>query len=125
MRLLRSTALFAVVALAALYGPALSASAGSADQEVTEGSIDIPFSGNKQNEPAVAMDANHPNVLAAGANDNIDMEDCNAGPDNDCPFTPGVGVTGVSFSFDGGQSWNQPEYTGLTARHCTGAPGDA
>ena len=121
--MVRSRILAAVAALsfaAATFAVLGAAAAAPADTLVSVGSPVTPFSQNKQNEPAVAIDAHAPNVVVAASNDEIDEESCAAGAPNDCPFTPGVGVSGVYFSFNGGGSWTQPTYTGLSARNCLG-----
>jgi hypothetical protein len=113
----------AAVLTAALF-VVLAVPASAQSVRVSVGSpLTGPFSQNKQNEPAVVVDQAHPTVLAAGANDNIDMEACNAGPDNNCPFTDGVGVSGIYLSMNSGKTWTQPTYRGNTARGCLGVVG--
>ncbi len=113
----RVSVLFATALALLLAAPA---SAAGGDVLVSNGSPTGPFSQNKQNEPAMAIDANHPNVVVAGSNDEIDEEACNAGDPARCPFTAGIGVSGFYYSNDSGKSWTQPTYTGWTARNCLG-----
>lgn len=111
---MRKLSIIPVGALVALIA-ATTAFAAVSDSLVSNGSPTGNFPQNKQNEPALAVDANHPNILVSGANDEIDLAPCNG---THCPFTPGIGVSGVYFSFDKGKSWMQPTYTGLSGRAC-------
>jgi len=100
---------------------ALMSTTGPADQ----------FPRNVQDMPAMAVDPIHPNVLAATANDLVDMQQCSkqaaitgaacslpATPAGGGGFNPGVGFSGVYFSYDNGHRWTQPTYQGLTAAGC-------
>src|SRR5215216_5258666 len=49
--------------VAGLVSPAVASATHGGDTRVSVGSPTSPFSQNKQNEPAVAVDQNHPNVL--------------------------------------------------------------
>src|ERR1041385_5015872 len=90
---------------------ATSVSAGGwVDPLITSGDP-LPFPKGAQNEVAIAVDMSPQaggKVLAAGANDYIQQTRlC----DPDCEFDPNVGISGVYFSFDGGQThWLQPTY---------------
>ncbi len=108
------TALFVAAGLVAFGAPV----AVAAESLVNTGSPPSPFPQNKQNEPGVAVDPMHPELVVAGSNDEIDEPPCEGG---ECPFVQGVGNSGVYFSFDGGTTWTQPTYTGYSDR--TGTPG--
>jgi len=116
----RFLALLAGAAVAVTTAALAGATPNGSDTLVTVGSPPAPFAQNKQNEPAVAVNPADPSIAAAGVNDEIDLEACNAGNPKTCPFTAGVSVSGVYFSNDGGSSWSQPTYTGWTARDCLG-----
>jgi hypothetical protein len=113
-----------IVGLGAGFSPA---GAVATQALVSVGSPTNQHPQNAQNEPALAVDASRPDVLAAGANDLVDMQPCSrqaATTASACSFplgtfNLGVGLGGVYFSFDRGHSWTQPTYSGLTAADCS------
>jgi hypothetical protein len=120
------TSLIAIAAAFAVLAVTLGVAAATpygGDTLVTSGSPPSPFPQNKQNEPAVAVNPADPSIAAAGVNEEIDLEACNNRSDVTCPFTAGIGTSGIYFSDDSGSSWSQPKYPGLTARDCFGLVG--
>lgn len=118
----RGIAAFPMIAalLTLLLVPAMPVSAVSTDTRIEFGSDKHVFGRQWEDEPSVAIDPAHPNILAAGVNDNPDGEACNAGDPTSCDYTDGVGGAGISFSTDGGATWTAPTYTGTSAQNCLG-----
>jgi hypothetical protein len=112
----RRVPLVLLVALAVAWGLPASAHAQTAEAKVSLAGPPTPYLPNAVNEPALAIDANHPAVLAAGANDLVDSAPCNG---SSCNLTPDIGISGIYFSLDEGATWTQPTYTGLTAQNGT------
>ncbi|MFI0482831.1 hypothetical protein [Actinomadura sp. 9N215] len=89
------------------------------------------FPRNAQVGPTMAVDPVNPNIVAAVAEDLVDMQPCSkeaaingaacALPAN-AQFggatNRGVGFSGIYFSHDSGRNWTQPTYQGLTAAGC-------
>src|SRR6266571_1176171 len=116
MALLASAAVLAVPALASGASTGAQVITAPTEAKVTVGSPLSPYLPNGSNEPALAMDATNPSVLAAGANDLVDSAPCVG---SNCNLTPDIGISGVYFSLDSGATWMQPTYTGLTAQNGT------
>ncbi len=113
MALLASAAVLAVPALASGASTGAQVITAPTEAKVTVGSPLSPYLPNGSNEPALAMDATNPSVLAAGANDLVDSAPCVG---SNCNLTPDIGISGIYFSLDSGATWTQPTYTGLTAQ---------
>jgi len=112
-----------LAALAVLVLTVSGTAFGAVPATVSNGSPPGLTPQNHQNEPAVVIDANHPNIVVSGWNDFVDWAPCpqadatQAGTCAD-PADDGVGLSGVAFSFDSGKHWTQPTYSGWTANDC-------
>jgi len=112
----RLAKLLALVSVTAALAVPVTAGAQTAETKVSVAGPTTPYLPNAVNEPALAIDANHPDVLAAGANDLVDSAPCKG---SSCDLTPDIGISGIYFSLNGGESWTQPTYSGLTAQNGT------
>ena len=119
----RSLFCLSLLAAALTAVPTASAATGAL---VSVGSPTGTHPQNAQNEPALAVDPIHPNILVEAANDFVDMQPCSREASTTAgacsfplgTFNLGVGLTSASFSFDSGHTWVQPTYQGLTAADC-------
>ena len=113
-----------LAALLAIVAAAVPVSAAGTDVRVNVASPPAPFPTDKSAEAAIAINPTTPDMVAAGAFDEVDVAPCGTAQStasSPCPFTRGVGTSGVYFSYDRGHTWVQPTYSGWTA--ASGTPG--
>ncbi len=107
-----------LAAMLALGTGVLPASAAGVDVRVNVANPPAPFPTDKSAEAAIAINPAQPDMVAAGAFDEVDEAPCGTAQstaNRPCPFVTGVGTSGVYFSYDRGHTWVQPAYTGWTA----------
>ena len=66
----------------------------------------------QQNQPTIAVDPTNADTVIAEANEEIDVEACAASDRTTCPFTQGVGVSGMYFSTTGPPRRHSPPTPG-------------
>jgi hypothetical protein len=103
--------LLAALLIGAVLSPRISAAPisgpGVTGNVLVDQDQNLPFSQNKQNEPAITRDP-LTGILIAGANDEIGQPLCSgttiplASP---CPFAPGVSTSAYYRSTNNGQTW--------------------
>src|SRR4051794_6935043 len=74
------------------------------------GHVPRAFPKDAQNEPALAVDAHDPTIVALGLDDSRDMPSCRG--DLVCSFDYRIGISGIRFSTNGGADFVQPRYRG-------------
>jgi len=96
---------------AALINPAGAAPSGPptvVGNFLVDQDHNLPFSQNKQNEPAITRDP-QTGVLIAGANDELGQPLCHSTTTplaSPCPFGPGVPISAYYRSTDNGKTWS-------------------
>ncbi|HEX7736695.1 MAG TPA: sialidase family protein [Ktedonobacteraceae bacterium] len=103
--------LIAALLVGAVFAPRARASQASGPSAAGNYQVDLdhnlPFSQNKQNEPAITRDP-LTGVLIAGANDEIGQPLCSTPTTpltSPCPFAPGVPTSAYYRSTDNGKTW--------------------
>src|SRR5215212_4900459 len=86
--------------------PFSSRGRAAADLRVSVANSGSPFSQNKQGEPGVCINPLIRTSSPRAATMRLTSRP-HCRPDDDYPFTEGVGTAGIYFSLDAGESWIQ------------------